>query len=145
MVFAWVFAIASLIALAFAKVFFVLSPGFGILYLSLTLIALTPWMFPVIEAVRRDAIEPHSPITRSGIIGLLCIGLTTFMSYLLGFSAFWVAFIGIVLIAIVFHIESRLFFVAALGSLIVTIVALMYGVTSLAESASVFVYIMLVI
>jgi hypothetical protein len=86
MVFAWVFSIASLIALFFAKIFFVLAPGFEMLYLSLSLIALCPWMFPVISHIRRDAVSPHSPLTVAGIVSLIIISLLLLITYLSGVS-----------------------------------------------------------
>lgn len=144
MVFAWVFSITSLVALGSAKLFFALAPGFEMLYLSLSLIVLTPWMFPVIAHIRTDMTSPHSPITESGLMGIGAITIILILSSILGMSVFGMVFFAIFLISIVFHIDSRIYFALALAGLIVTVMSLIYDISSLAESASVLVYLALV-
>lgn len=146
MFFTWIFSIISLVSLVVGKFFFVISPDTNSLLLALALIASAPWIPLVFAHIRADMAPLHSLTTRSALVwyGLL-IFTWTILSFVLDTETSTQIFFLILIFATYFHIDARIFFAVALGGLITTIWGLAFDMSAWAESASIIVYLSLVI
>ena len=146
MLITWIFSTVSLVSLLVAKIFFVISPDTNPLLLALALVASAPWIPLVFSHIKRD-IEPLHPFTTRPAIGgyLILFGLYLLMAYYFHAAVSTQIFVLVLLFSVYFRVDARVFFALALGGLITTVWSLVFDMTRWAESASIIVYLALVI
>lgn len=142
----WLLELAVLVFVLISRYIFGMFVGGEVLILSLLILLTVPVFIPLIATIREDITLPYPLLTRAGLSGLVVIVLLSlglFFAFQISLST--TLFLLIMALAIYFRIESRIFFLAALMGLIVTVYALLLDMSSLAESASIIVYLSLVI
>lgn len=146
MFFTWIFSTVSLVSLLVAKLFFVVSPDTNSLLLALALVASAPWIPLVFSHIRRD-MEPLHPLTTRASLGgyLILFGLYLLLAYYFHTAVSTQIFVLVLLFSVYFRVDARVFFALALGGLITTVWSLVFDMTAWAESASIIVYLALVI
>lgn len=146
MLITWIFSTISLVSLLVAKIFFVISPDTNSLLLALALVASAPWIPLVFSHIKRD-IEPLHPFTTRPAIGgyLILIALYFLMMFYFHTAVSKQFFILVLLFSIYFHVDARVYFALALGWLITTVWSLVFDMSTWAESASIIVYLCLVV
>ncbi|MBC7503436.1 hypothetical protein H7169_00495 [Candidatus Gracilibacteria bacterium] len=146
MIYFWLFQIISLLFLLVSRYFFGVAVGPDMLILSLLLLISTPVIVPLVATIRGDMTPMRSLLTQAGCIGLIliiAITLGIYFRFQVSFSTliFWM----LALLAVFFRFESRIFFLVGIMGLIVTVSALLVDMSAFAESASVVVYLSLVL
>ncbi len=146
MLFFWFFQLIFLIFIIISRYFFGTFLQSNILILSFLMLVCTPVIVPLVATIRQD-MTPMRPVwTRAGCIGLIVIILVScllFLGFHISFST--IIFWSLAMLSIFFRFESRIFFLVALLGLIVTVSALLVDMPAFAESASVAVYLSLVL
>lgn len=146
MIYFWLFQITSLLVLLVSRSFFEILPETNILLLSFFILSITPVIIPIVGIIRQDMTPMRSLFTRAGVVGFLCILLVSLgLFFWFQISSGTLIFLLLTLFAVYFRVESRLFFLVALLGLIVTVSALLVEKAAFAESASIIVYLALVI
>lgn len=146
MIFFWVFQLASLLFLLVSRYFFGAYIGTDTLVLSFLILISTPLLIPVVALIREDNTRMRPIFTQVGVnwvISMLLISFGLLFGFHIEYSTFF--FIFILMFSVFFAIESRIFFLVALMWLIATVSALIVGKSTFAESASIIVYLALVI
>jgi hypothetical protein len=146
MIISWLFSIVSLVSLLVADFFLMISPDTNSLLLALSLVASAPWIPLVFSHIKRD-IEPLNPLTTRASLGgyLILLGLWMIMTFYFHASVSTQIFVLVLMFSAYFHIDARIFFAVALGGLITTVWSLVFDMSRWAESASIIVYLALVI
>lgn len=146
MIFFWVFQLASLLFLLVSRYFFGAYIGTDTLVLSFLILISAPLLIPVVALIREDNTRMRPIFTQVGVnwvISMLLISFGLLFGFHIEYSTFF--FIFILMFSVFFAIESRIFFLVALMWLIATVSALIVGKSTFAESASIIVYLALVI
>lgn len=146
MIYFWLFQLTSLLVLLVSRYLFEVSSEVSILLLSFVILLATPVILPIVQIIREDMTPMRSLFTRAGVVGFFSILLASLgLFFWLDISSGTFIFVLFSLLAVYFRFESRIFFLSALLGLIVTVSALTLKEASLAESASIVVYLALVI